>query len=471
MMNDKTSMKENEPKEKEYLVFKDIDQKKLDEIYKEAMIQFATNYVKEEPVPKTKPSILAVGGPKEINLERLAPEDIEKYLWMHPAVPRGIEIKANRMVRRGYTITPSILPGSTEASEKAKEATEEMRGLLEISGGTTRIKKWIEDAYAYGNGYMTLVPNKLGDKIVRLNPEHPVFFRIAKDPAKKKSMMATRGDLSFPYEGELKINPATKLPAKFTQVIFAQDKKKFVPFGEELDASQVAHLTFDTWGDEAEGISLVQYLHLTIKYLLNIEEAAAETMHKSGFTQKVVKTEIMTEKDLKKIASNLREINSRDAIILPKGSDVTNLFPGQTQFPEYHPVFLKLIAIRLGIPLPILTGDGTQTNRATIDEQVKDMAADFRADEIQVKQVIDNQIFMPACKLLFGEDFIEFPTFEFNEVKEDKKEKIDNVNLLSQSIQRLTNSVTSLNQAGFSEQAQKLLDYTMKVALIEDEDK
>jgi len=462
-------LKPKEASDKEYMVFRGVDQQKLDEVYKLSLMQFAANYVKEEPKQITKASAVAVGGPQEIGLVKLAPEDIEKYLWMHPAVPRGIEIKANRMVRRNYSVKPYTQTDTPLPSVDALKAVDEMKALLEVSGGTTRIKKWIEDGFAYGGGYMTLVPNKKGNKIVRLNPEHPIFFRIAKDPKKKRLSTYGKGDLSFPYEGDLKVDPATKQPAKFTQVVFAPDKKQFVPYGEELDATQVAYLTFDTWGDEVEGISLVQYLHLTIKYLLNIEEAAAETMHKSGFTQKVVQTEIMTEKDLKKLATNLREINSKDAIILPKGGSVTNLLPGTTQFADYHQVFLRLIAIRLGIPLPLLTGDGTQTNKSTIDEQVKDMAADFRADEIQVKQVIENQIFVPACKLLFGEDFEEFPSFEFNPVLEEKQDKINNLNVLSQSIQRMTASVASLKGVGYEEEAKRLLKYTMEECLIEDE--
>ena len=458
-------------KEKDYVVFKGIDKAALDEIYKATMIKFASTFVKEDAMPKTKPSIVALGGTKEIKLERLPPEDIERYLWMHPAVPRGIEIKANRMIRRGYVIKPYKQSVDQEPSERATEAAQEMRLLLENSGGVIRIKKWIEDAFAYGNGYVTLVPNKDGSKIVRLNPEHPIFFRIARDPKKRKNISYTsKGDLAEAYEGEMKIDPATKLPVKYTQVIFDSSSKKFKPYGEELDASQVAHLVFDTWGDEVEGISLVQYLHLTIKYLLNVEEAAAETLYKAGSTQKKVTTEIMNERDLKKIAKNLKQINTKDAIILPKGADVTNLVPGASQFPEFHKVFMQLIAIRLGIPQPLLTMDATTTNKATLDEQVKDMFADFRADEIKVKQTIEDQIFVPACRLLFGEDFEEIPEFKFNPVEEEKEQKIRKLNLLSQTHIREANAISRLVDAGYTEIAEKLVDFLSKQCFLEDED-
>ena len=457
--------KKNNSKEKEYVVFKGVDKEALDEMYKLAMTKFATSFIKEDASPKTRPSVIALGGTKEIKLDRLSPEDIERYLWMHPIVPRGIEIKANRMIRRGYSIKPS------SESEEAKEAAKEMKTLFENSGGIIRIKKWIEDAFAYGNGFMTLVPNTDGDKIVRLNPEHPIFFRIAKDPKKRQNVAYTsKGDLAEAYEGEMKIDPATKLPTSFIQVIFDYNSKKFKPIGEELDASQVAHLVFDTWGDEVEGISLVQYLYLTIKYLLNIEEAAAETLHKAGFTQKKITTEIMTERDLKKIAKNLQQINAKDAIILPKGANVENLYPGTSQFAEFHKVFIQLIAIRLGIPQPLLTMDATTTNKSTIDAQMVDMAADFRADEIKVKQVIEDQIFVPACKLLYGEDFEEFPEFEFNPLADEKADKINQINLLSQTHVREANAISRLVEAGFTEQAQKLADFLTRECFLEDEE-
>jgi len=455
--------------EKEYVVFKGIDREVLDEIYKAAMVKFASTFVKEEAAPITKPSAIALEGTKQIKLERLSPEDIERFLWMHPAVPRGIEIKANRMIRRGYTIKPFIKPGETEPSQLAVEAADEMRVLLENSGGIIRIKKWIEDAFAYGNGYMTLVPNKDGDRIVRLNPEHPIFFRIARDPNKKKNVSFTsRGDLADSYEGELKVDPATKQPAKYTQVVFDQSTEKFVPYGEELDASQVAHLVFDTWGDEVEGISLVQYLHLTIKYLLNIEEAAAETLYKAGFTQKKVTTEIVTERDLKRIAKNLKQINTKDAIILPKGANVENLVPGNSQFPEFHKVFMQLIAIRLGIPQPLLTMDATMTNKATLDEQVKDMFADFRADEFKVKQTIEDQIFIPACKLLYGDGFEEIPEFVFNPVEEEEEQKLNKLNLLSQTYIRTANAIARLSEAGYTDVADKLAGFLRTICSLWD---
>jgi hypothetical protein len=470
-----TKNKKSDSENKEYLVVRDIDKEKLDSLYKLAITRFASTMINEQPQPNTKPSVVAIGGTKEIDLVKLSPMDIEKFLWMHPVVPRGIEIKANRMIRRGYTIKPCILPGSNGPSDNAKRAAKEMKELIDNSGGVIRIKKWIEDSFGYGDGYMTLVPNESDTKIVKLSPEHPIFFRIARERREdvKSDVVSFQtssqsSDIVFEYDGPMKIDPKTKKAAAFSQWIFSPDKKKFIPVGDELKADQVAHLTFDTWGDEVEGISLVQYLHLTIKYLLNSEEAGAESLVKAGFTQKAITTEIMNEKDLRRMAKNLTQINSKDAIILPKGSDVTNLLPGTSQFPEFHLVYLRLIAIRLGIPMPLLTMDGTSTNKATLDEQVKDMFADFGADEIQVQQKIEDEIFVPACRKLFGDEFIEFPVFEFNEFKESKSERINVKDVLSQSIKRLADSINVLSSAGYEGAADAITKILINEYIVEE---
>ena len=130
-------------------------------------------------------------------------------------------------------------------------------------------------------------------------------------------------------------------------------------------------------------------------------------------------------------------INRRDAIILPRGTDVNNLNPGNTEFPEYHRVFIQLLAVRLGIPQPLLTQSGLTTNKATLQEMKKDLYDDIQADELIVKQAIEDQIFKPACELQFGEDFDEIPSFYFNEVQEDIDLKVE---------RQLKESQTTLNQ-------------------------
>lgn len=410
------------------------------------------------PKPQTQASPALSEGVDDLGLVRLNPKDIEKYLWMHPVIPRGIEIKANRMTSRGFKFVPF------DNSSEALKAAESMKTLVENSGGEILINGWIQDGYGFGNGYLTLLPDSETGEISYLSKEHPVYFRIAREKKKNKRKfyypVHNQSDFGPEY-GPMKIDPATKQPLAYTQIIYKNDNQ-VEPIGKELTPDQVAHLVFDTWGDEAEGISYVQYVHQILKYLMNIEDAGAEAIYRSGFTQKKVTTDITNEKELKKIAKNLRDINSADSIILPKGTDVENLTPGTSEFVELHDVLLNLVAMRIGVPKPILTLDGTDINKATMDELMKDMIHDIHADEIKVRRTIEDQIFKPACISIFGDTFEKFPKFFFNDFIEGKEEKALVLKDTSAYLSVLTDAFLKMKGAGENETAAKLLDFINK---------
>ena len=411
----------------------------------EKLSKFASLLDEEKLETGISPSPIAIGDLKEIDYKKLSKDVIEHYLLMHPVIPRGIELKANRMIRRGYTVSGG--------SDKAREYCAK---ILEDSGGLTLIKNWIKDAFGFGGAYLVLTRNKAKDEVLYLSPTHPVYFGISKYPKDYKDASLV---------GKHKINQKTKKPSYYSQ--YYKKHGQWEQYGNPIPANRVAHLKFDTWGDEAEGISIVQYLYLTVKYLLNIEDSAAMNMYRHGQTQKKLTTNITSEKKLKEIAKNVANMNSKNTIILPEGTDVNNLLPGQTQFPEYHDKFLTLLAIRLGIPKPLLTMDGTSTNKATLDEQKKDVIADFFADELVVKQTIEDSIFKSACKLKYGDDFTDIPNFNFNEIPEDKDKKTERLLKISMFVTNIVNSISGLNKEGMTQSAQKLekflvdnVDYT-----------
>ncbi|MDP2692278.1 MAG: hypothetical protein Q8O88_01400 [bacterium] len=422
----------------------------------------------EDAKPVTQPSIIVEGGLQQIGLKKLKPEDIEKFLLMHPLVARGIEIRANRIISRGYEIKP------VNKSQQAKRAAKEMSDLMENSGGVILLKNWIQNTYGFGNGYLTLVPNTKGNKIVMLRQEHPIFFRIARhkltDNERQKKAQYEFGlygpaqtDNFYYGYGTLKIDPITKRPSAYTQVKYDASKQYVVPFGPELKTDEVAHLVFDTWGDEIDGISVIQYIHLLIKYLLNLENAAAENIFRHGFTQKKITTEIMTERDLREISKNVKDINAKDAIILPKGVNLENLIPGQTQFPAIHDKFMTLIAIRLGVPKPILTLDGTEINKATMDELTKDMMKELYADELKISKIIETHIFIPACQKLFGDNFSQYPKFQFNPFTESEDMKAARQFRIAQTLDAIGRTVNTLIQAGYTERAEQVLKFIDEV--------
>ena len=130
-----------------------------------------------------------------------------------------------------------------------------------------------------------------------------------------------------------------------------------------------------------------------------------------------------------------------------------------SEFVQTHEVLMTLVAIRLGIPKPILTLDGTSTNKATTTELVKDMLLDLHADELKVKRTIEEQIFIPACETVFGKDFEKIPSFFFNDFLESKEQRAVIVSETAKYVAQLTDAYLKLKQSGDTEIATKLLNF------------
>ena len=337
----------------------------------------------------------------------------------------------------------------------AEKAKEYCKNITSNSGGPLFLKSYSQGAYRFGTSFVVLQKNKMETEVLRFEIQHPIFFGPARYPGKIKAPGLTDwGDIAqqdrAALAGKMKIDPKTKKIDKYTQLTkkypnLSLDNYKvgsaefvntrthpelkdktagpLVPIGSEIDQEMVMQLMFDRIGDEPLGISLVQFLHLTIKYLLNMEKAGAQTMVNFGFNKWVANTPFKNQEKMQAFGKTLANLQKDSVVILPEGIDLTNIVPGITEFDRMHPIFLKLIAMRLGIPVPILTQSGSETNKNTITEMRKDMWDDFVADELTI-EVSMNDGFFKACKIKWPELTVEqlnkiVPTFKFNQPPED----------------------------------------------------
>lgn len=412
---------------------------------------------------ETIPNPVVVGGLEEIGLKRIQPFEIPQFLLMHPALPRGIEIKANRMVKLvDIDLEENIIINPSKHS-LVEEAALYCRRLLmnsDTGGAPLFLKKLVQGAFRFGTSFAILQTNVAGTEVLKLDYQHEIFFGPAKYPGAIQGPNVDWGKI--PREdrvnllGKMKIDPKTKKISKYSQYTkkyperkednFKQLADEYVntrthpnlketsmgqlqPIGREFDQSEVIQLAFDTLGDEPLGISLVQFLHLTIKYLLNMERAGAQTMVNFGFNKWKASTPFKDYNKMREFAQTLATIQTDSVVVLPKDIILENIMPGSTEFDRMHPIFMRLIAIRLGIPLPLLTQSGTDTNKASIEEMRKDMYEDFIADELTIEGVI-NDAFFKACvikypSLSFKEIEELVPTFKFKQPPEDLDAEMD----------------------------------------------
>lgn len=389
----------------------------------------------------TLPNPVCTGGIEEIGLTRLNPFDIPKFLLMHPVVPRGIEIKANRMIllvdedlKRNIFVNEMESPKDIFDKNFKEADLEDLRAqaklycknILYNSGGALFLKQYCQAAYRFGTGFSVLQHNLAENEILKFECQHPIFFGVAKYPLGLTDLGwgKTPPELRKRLRGRMKINDKTKSISHFTQLTkkytdssdtndysqlgvlgqyLAANKKsklmnnELISFGEEIHESDVITLLFDRIGDEPLGISLVQYVHLTIKYLLDMERGGAQAMVNFGFNKWKANTPFKNPAKLAQFAGSLANIQKESIICLPPGIDMTNIEPGSTDYPLIHPIYMKLIAIRLGIPLALLEMSGNSTNKATLGKMMEDMHDDFIADELTIELSI-NGGFFKACK-------------------------------------------------------------------------
>lgn len=409
---------------------------------------------------KTLPNPVVTGGIEEIGLKKISPMLIPKYLLMHPALPRGIEIKANRMVKLVDEDLERNIFVNKSSHEKSEEASEYCKKLLYDSGGPLFIKQMAQGALRFGTSFAVLVTDVAESEVLKFEYQHEIFFGPAKYPMILKGKGAKWGDIPMEsrqqYFGKMKIDEKTKKIAKYTQLYKAypsrtEDNFKFesseyvntrthpglknispgqlVPVGEEIDQASVIQLAFDTIGDEPLGIPLIQFLHRTIDYLLSMEEAGAQTMVNFGFNKWVANTPFKDEKKMRQFGKSISNLQKDSVIILPENIEIKNIEPGTTEFDKVHPIFIKLIATRLGIPISLLLQDGTSVNKATLTEQRKDMNEDSIADELTMERAI-NEGFFKSCQVKWPDLMIKeienvVPKFKFKKPPEDLDSEMD----------------------------------------------
>ena len=189
---------------------------------------------------------------KGLVLKRIPIKELQLLYLNNQFVFRGVNVRADELITRGY----SLIDGDENSRQAAAE-------LIRRSGGENLFWQLSVNADVAGDSYLEKIPNKKGNKLMLLRHINPINFGYETvDTDSTRIKVDSNGN-----------------PVGYTQTIYDDSGKETkVPVNKE----QIAHLKFNTFADEFNGISSIQPVYNTAIRLMNMELAAAEAAVKSA---------------------------------------------------------------------------------------------------------------------------------------------------------------------------------------------
>jgi len=323
--------------------------------------------------------------PQNMVSKRVSIRELQGLYLNNQFIFRGVNIRADELVTRGYRIV--------EGDERGREACTE---LIDASGGSNLFWQFSINTDVGGDGYLEKVRNQSGTKIALLKHLNPLNFGFW--TAQENNTRIVLG--------------ADNTPEAYMQIITDDEGKEI---RKKIEKDRISHLRFNTFGDEFKGVSNLQPVFNTSIRLMNMEHAAAEAAVKTANPTWVVETETKSVMELAKWAQALGKVSAKEVLFLPNGVKTKLESPGTQNFSAYSDYFLDAVVAALGVPKSILTGSGGSdgSNRATTQTLSKHFYSVIRSNQKYI-EVVFNKIFeeyaemagFTAPKLVF-EDIAE----------------------------------------------------------------
>lgn len=300
-------------------------------------------------------------------------EDLKTAYLSHPIVNRALHFRADLLVARGFTLDFSDTKTKTIIDEFLYNIKQNspLNADLKIIMRNACI-----DCDVFGNAFYHLIPNKADNKIVKLSPLHPAYTDFQRE---------TRGEISLDELGEPK------------GYVFMRDSPSEIKYPR----AEVAHLIFETLGDELIGIPLLLPMYKTIERLSNIEYAIAQALYKHGLPTRDISVGDVdhppTADDINTVSEQVQGLDAASEFTHPYWYDVTTIesqFPSNIQnIPEF---FLNQIIILSGIPRRFLTGD--EQYATSTQALQRNLALMLEPLQARVKSWVEEQIFDPVLE-------------------------------------------------------------------------
>jgi hypothetical protein len=338
---------------------------------------------------------------------RKKPIQLQNLYFTNQFIFRGVNIRADELVTRGYKIIGGDDNGNKECTE-----------LMERSGGLNFLRRISVNTDVYGDEWLELVWNKDSPpKLMYLDHIHPATFGFKTSPNNSSKIL-------FDKSGR---------PVGYQQTFVDENGQESV---KDVPKENIAHITFHQIADEFIGVSILQPVYDTIVRLMNMEYAAAEAAVRTANPIYVLTLPTKAPNVLYEWANIFGNISSKDQLLLPEGVVASTLQPGQQNFSAYASYFLDAVVAATGVPKPLLLGTGEGSNRAVSVVQTRYFQSLIETNQDSISRVV-NDIFS-----YYGDiSGFDPPKLVFNEITEDSDVTFKT------AIDLFTNGIITLEEA------------------------
>ncbi len=324
--------------------------------------------------------------PQGLIKKRVSIRELQLLYLNNQYIFRAVNIRADELINRGYKIA--------DGDERGRK---ECQSLIDNSGGDNLFWQLSVNTDIAGGGFLEKVPNQSKSAIKRLKHINPINFGFWTHPEQKDRIVVDDN----------------RLPVAYMQVITDNEgKEQRIKVAKE----RVAHLKFNTFADEFNGISTIQPVYNTAIRLMNMEQAAAEAAVKTANPTWVVQTKTKSPMELAKWAKILGRISAQEVVFLPEGVEIDLKSPGNENFSAYSDYFMDAVVAASGVPKSILTGSsGSDSgNRSTTQVLSKHLYSLIRSNQKYIEEVF-NEIFKDYGAMAGFKP----PKLEFDDIAED----------------------------------------------------
>lgn len=325
--------------------------------------------------PKAYPAYSVASTEKDILKDfEITKEDLEVAYLSNPIVNRALHFRADLIIARGFTLDFS--------DDKTKRIINEfLHNIKQNSPINADLKTMIRNACidvdVFGNAYYHLITNKAKNKIVKIAPRHPVNMDFQRDETDKIILDGYGEPIGYVFKSK------------------GTDALKF-------EREEIAHLIFETIGDELLGIPLLLPMYKTIERLANIEHAIAQSLYKHGLPTRVISVGDADHEpsadDIDKVAEQVKGIDAASEYTKPYWYSVDTIEPKwPTRIQGIPDIYLNGIVSLAGIPKRFLLGE--ERYATTAQSLQRNLALMLDPLQGRVKSWVEEQIFRPVLDM------------------------------------------------------------------------